>query len=117
MVIVILISCKMETVTQGSENTNSASNLAMSTSYPESSPSTSFLRKQWTREQKIEFIELFKKHNNKAMAAREFKSRYYRDLNSKTYNRWIKDELKIRQSKFQSKKVGSDMEAKLDNVQ
>ena len=55
------------------------------------------------------------------MAAREFKHRYKHDLNSKTYNRWIENELKIRQSKFQSKKVGSrrkalfpDMEEKLN---
>ena len=55
------------------------------------------------------------------MAAREFKHRYKRDLNSKTYNRWIENKLKIRQSKFQSKKVGSgrkalfpDMEEKLN---
>ena len=72
----------MENVENSGENRISANDTATSSSNPGSS--SSLLRKQWTREQKIELIELFKKHNNKAMAAREFKHRYRRDLNSKT---------------------------------
>lgn len=37
---------------------------------------SSLKRKQWTREQKLEFIDLYKKFNSKARAAREFKARY-----------------------------------------
>ena len=91
----------MENVENSGENRISANDTATRSSNPGSS--SSLLRKQWTRGQKIECIELFKKHN-KAMAAKEFKHRYKRDLNSKTYNRWIENELKIRQPKFQSKK-------------
>ena len=32
-------------------------------------------RKQWTREQKLEFIDLYKKYKNKAKSAKEFKAR------------------------------------------
>ena len=105
----------MENVENSGENTISVNDTATSSSNHGSS--SSLLRKQWTWEQKIEIIELFKKHNNKAMTAREFKHWYKRDLNSKTYNRWIENELKI----CQSKKVGSgrkalfpDMEEKLN---
>ena len=34
------------------------------------------------------------------MAAREFKHRYKRDLNYKTYNRWIENVLKIEKSRW-----------------
>ena len=50
----------------------------------ESSSTENVPRRQWTREHKLEFIELFKKHNNKSMAAREFKSNHNYELNSKT---------------------------------
>ena len=46
-------------------------------------------RKQWTREQKLDFIGLYKKHKSKAKAAREFKERYKFELKSSTYNPWI----------------------------
>ena len=41
-------------------------------------------RKQWTREQKLEFIDLYKKFDNKARAARDFKARYKVELKSST---------------------------------
>ena len=43
-------------------------------------------RKQWIREQKLEFIDLYKKFDNKARAARDFKARYKVELKSSTYN-------------------------------
>ena len=66
----------MDELTQASENATG-----------ESSSTEKVPRKQWTREQKFEFIELFKKHNNKSIAARVFKSKHNYELNSKTYNR------------------------------
>lgn len=61
-------------------------------------------RKQWTREQKLEFIDLYKKYKNKAKAAREFKARYKFEVKASTYNPWINQERKFRNSKFKSKK-------------
>lgn len=52
-------------------------------------------RKQWTREQKLEFIDLYKNYKNKAKAAREFTERYKVHLKSSTYNPWIAQELKL----------------------
>ena len=53
-------------------------------------------RKQWTREQKLEFVDLYKKFKNKAKAVREFKARYKVELKSSTYNPWIAQEIKLR---------------------
>ena len=52
-------------------------------------------RKQWTREQKLEFIDLYKNYKNKAKAAREFTERYKVHLKSNNYNPWIAQELKL----------------------
>ena len=78
------------------------------------------MRIQWTREQKLEFVELFKKYGNKSKAAKEFESCYKLKLNSRTYNRWVTKESKIRDSKHCTKKTGCgrkafypEMEAKL----
>ena len=72
----------------------------------ESNENTSSKRKQWTREQKLEFVELFKKYGNKSKAAKEFESRYKLKLNSRTYNRWVTEESKIRDSKHRTRKTG-----------
>lgn len=42
-------------------------------------------RKQWTREQKLEFIDLYKKYKNKAKAAKEFKARYKFEVKYNAY--------------------------------
>ena len=60
---------------------------------------------QCTREQKLEFIDLYKKR--KAKAVREFKERYKFELKSSTYNPRIKQELKLSNGVFQSRKMGS----------
>ena len=65
-------------------------------------------RKQWTREQKLEFI---KKYNNKSRAARELQIKYIHTLNSRTYNRWITSESKIRSAGYGSKKTGCGRKA------
>ena len=52
-------------------------------------------RKQWTREQKLEFIDLYKEYKNKAKAAREFTERNKVHLKSSTYNPSIAQELKV----------------------
>ena len=59
---------------------------------------TAVKRKQWTREHKLEFIELFEKYGNKNKAAKEFQSRDKVELNSRTYNQWVTDESKIHDS-------------------
>lgn len=63
-------------------------------------------RKQWTREQKLEFIALYKKYKSKSRAAKELQVKYKHTLNSRTYNRWITNESKIRSAGYGSKKIG-----------
>ena len=63
-------------------------------------------RKQWTREQKLEFITLYKKYKSKSRAAKELQVKYKHTLNSRTYNRWITNESKIRSAGYGSKKIG-----------
>lgn len=67
-------------------------------------------RKQWTREQKLEFIDLYK-YKNKAKAAREFTERYKVHLKSSTYNPWIAQELKLRNDPRKSRKPGAGRQA------
>jgi len=74
-------------------------------------------RKQWTREQKLEFIDLYKKYKNKAKAAREFKARYKFELKASTYNPWINQEHKLRNSKYKSKKAGAGRHAAFPDVE
>ena len=73
--------------------------------------SSAHKRKQWTQEQKLEFIDLYKKFNNQAKAAREFQVRYKFELKSSTYNPWLAQEKKIREASFKSRKVGSGRKA------
>ena len=68
-------------------------------------------RKQWTREQKLEFIALYKKYNNKSKAARELKMKYKHTINSRTYNDWITNEKKLRSATYGSKKTGCGRKA------
>ena len=68
-------------------------------------------RKQWTREQKLEFITLYKKYNNKSRAARELQIKYKHTINSRTYNNWIANAGKIRSATFRSKKIGCGRKA------
>ena len=42
-------------------------------------------RKQWFREQKLEFIDLYRKYKSKAKAVREFKVRYKVELKASSY--------------------------------
>lgn len=74
-------------------------------------------RKQWTREQKLEFIDLYKKYHNKAKAAREFKARYKFEVKASTYNAWINQEHKLRNSKYKSKKAGAGRHAAFPDVE
>ena len=64
-------------------------------------------RKQWKREQKLEFIHLYKKYKNKAKATREFKAHYKFTVKASTYNPWINQEHELRNSKYKSKKAGA----------
>ena len=68
-------------------------------------------RKQWTREQKLEFINLYKKYKNKAKAAREFTEWYQVHLKSNTYNPWIAQELKLQNDPRKSRKPGAGRQA------
>ena len=68
-------------------------------------------RKQWTREQKLEFIALYKKYKSKSRAAKELQVKYKHTLNSRTYNRWITNECKIRSAGYGSKKIGCGRKA------
>ena len=63
-------------------------------------------RTQWTREQKLEFINLYKIFN-KARAARAFKARYKVKLKSNTYNLWLAQEKNIWEASFRPRKIGS----------
>ena len=74
-------------------------------------------RKQWTREQKLEFIDLYKKYHNKAKAAREVKARYKFEVKASTYNAWINQEHKLRNSKYKSKKAGAGRHAAFPDVE
>ena len=74
-------------------------------------------RKQWTREQKLEFVDLYKKYKNKAKAAREFKARYKFEVKRSTYNPWINQEHKLRNSKYKSKKAGAGRHAAFPDVE
>lgn len=75
-------------------------------------PKQSFIkRKQWTREQKLEFVDLYKKYKTKAKAGREFKVRYKVELKSSTYNPWIAQELKIQNDPQKSGKPGAGRQA------
>ena len=110
--------------TENEQSSTSAVFRALETTTNSSSKGTDIQvpdkRKQWTREQKLEFIDLYKKYKNKAKAAREFKARYKFEVKASTYNPWINQEHKLRNSKYKSKKAGAgrhaafpDMEKKL----
>ena len=58
-------------------------------------------RKQWTREQKLEFIDLHEKFNRKARAARQVSAEVKFQLKSSTYNPWLEQERKLRNAPFQ----------------
>ena len=68
-------------------------------------------RKQWFCEQKLEFIDFYKKYKSKAKAIREFKVRHKVKLKSSTYNPWIAQELKLRNDPNKSRRPGAGRQA------
>ena len=74
--------------TENEQSSTSAVFRALETTTNSSSKGTDIQvpdkRKQWTREQKLEFIDLYKKYKNKAKAAREFKARYKFEVKATT---------------------------------
>lgn len=69
-------------------------------------------RKQWTREQKLEFIDLYKKCKNKAKATREFKARCKYEVKASMYNAH-----KLRNSNYKSKKAGAGWHAAFPDME
>jgi len=74
-------------------------------------------RKQWTREQKFEFIDLYKKYKNKAKAAREFKARCNFEVKASTHNPWINQEHKLRNLKCKAKRAGAGRHTAFPDVE
>ena len=110
--------------TENEQSSTSAVFRALETTVNSSSKGTDIQvpgkRKQWTREQKLEFIDLYKKYKNKAKATRVFKACYKFEVKASMYNPWINQEHKLRNSKYKLKKAGAgrhaafpDMEKKL----
>ena len=79
---------------QTSETSEASQTSSQKTEQDERSKQQFHRRKHWFREQKLEFIDLYKKYKSKAKVVREFKVRYKVELKSSTYNPWIAQELK-----------------------
>ena len=96
---------------QTSETSEASQTSSQKTEQDERSKQQFQRRKQWFREQKLEFIDLYKKYKSKAKAVREFKVRYKVELKSSTYNPWIAQELKLRNDPKKSRGPGAGRQA------
>ena len=96
---------------QTSETSEASQTSSQKTEQDERSKQQFHRRKQWFREQKLEFINLYKKYKSKAKAVREFKVRYKVELKSSTYNPWIAQELKLRNDPKKSRRPGAGRQA------